>query len=91
MTKLSSLLKEKLVRVKPNLSLFGQAIAMELENYVISGKPLDQFEREIAQLTSGQAAIDLAGDDKDMRLNFTQELNAIREACLGALFEFNTP
>ena len=91
MTELSSLIEAKLVRVKPNLSLFGHAIAMALENYVKSGKPLDQFEREIAQLTSGQSAIDFAGNDKDMRLNFTQELSAIREACLGALFEFNNP
>lgn len=91
MTEFAALLSEKLKRVTPNLSLFGKAIAMELEGYVASGSPLAQFEREVAQLTSGQAAIDLAGDDKDMRLNFTEELNTIREACLGALFEFNHP
>lgn len=91
MAELTALLEQKLERVKPNLSLFGQAIAMELETYVSKGNPIEQFEREVAMATSSQTALDLAGEDKDMRLNFTQELNAIREACLGALYEFQTP
>ncbi len=91
MTEFSSLLSAKLDRVTPNISLFGKVIAMDLKAYALSGRPIDLFEREVAQLTSSQAAIDLAGDDKDMRLNFTEELNTIREACLAALFEFNHP
>ncbi|MCP4528596.1 MAG: hypothetical protein GY833_22180 [Aestuariibacter sp.] len=91
MSNLTERLEQRLARVKPNLSIFGQAITMELENYVLEGKPLEGFEREVALATSSQTALDLAGDDKDMRLNFTQELNAIREACLGALYERNQP
>ncbi|MDK1290114.1 hypothetical protein [Pseudoalteromonas umbrosa] len=75
--------------VRPNLSIYGLSIALEVELYVANAQPEAQLDKQIAMLTSHQVALDLAGEDKDLRLCMVEELNAIRVAALSALHEFN--